>query len=93
MDGPIRKDGRTLAGSFGIHPTFSMSEHKIEISKLFLGIEDVLEKAVKALEKNERALEVSEKIIKPVLGKIEENAGQRMDPLYIVYFLDFARIS
>lgn len=65
----------------------------MNLATLFAGQEPVLDRIVQELAEGRLARDVAEEIVEPVLGVLEANAGQALDPTYLVYMVEYARMN
>lgn len=61
------------------------------LATLFEGQGETLARIVQELAKGRLARDIAEELVEPVLGVLEANAGQALDPTYCVYMVDFMR--
>ena len=60
------------------------------IATLFEGQEEILARIVQELAKGRLARDIAEELVEPILGVLEANAAQALDPTYVVYFVQYA---
>lgn len=67
-----------------------MSENFISLATLFKGEEKTLHKCLQEAVDWVPAKDVAEKLIQPVLPRLEKNVGQEMDALYVAYLVEYS---
>lgn len=59
------------------------------IATLFEGQEETFTRITQELAKGRLARSIAEELVEPVLSVLEANAGQAIDPTYIVYLVEY----
>jgi hypothetical protein len=65
----------------------------MDLLTLFNGIEEVPKQVLNGLRAGRSVRELADEFIEPHIQKIEENAGQEMDPGYIGYLIEYVLLN